>query len=493
MRKQVTSAICILFSSITHGQGVSNLWLMGYDTLLHVQTGRIRIDFSSGIPDISWTVRPMSMAKANALISNTSGDLLFYTNGVYIANANDDTMLNGEDLNPSTYTSQYQEDGLYIAQADFVIPVPGDSNKYYLFHSTIDDGCVSCITYYLYYSIIDMSLDNGNGAVVSKNNILLSNSLVPGMITGCKHANGRDWWIICHQYNSNQFYKFLISPYGISAPFIQSIGSTRIANGQTVFSPNGKSLAYYDFNDDLDIMDFDRCTGDFSNLNHIPINDGAFATGVAYSENSEVLYASSMNYVYQFDLTALNIPASQLTVAVWDSFYSPDPPFASTFYLSQIAPDGKIYIICSNSTVDIHVINNPDTLGMACDVCQHCIHLPTYNAFTIPNYPNYFLGIDSTSAICDSLNSSGSILPCQNFGISIFPNPARDKLYLHFPDRNLKTITVSLQDLIGKQIFRQSKEVGEYLELNISDLVSSVYFLEISSFGFSTTKRFIKN
>ncbi|MEZ5068919.1 MAG: hypothetical protein R2847_10725 [Bacteroidia bacterium] len=33
----------------------------------------------------------------------------------------------------------------------------------------------------------------------------------------------------------------------------------------------------------------------------------------------------------------------------------------------QLAPDGKIYVSTGNGTMHIHVINNPDSAGTACD------------------------------------------------------------------------------------------------------------------------------
>jgi hypothetical protein len=59
-------------------------------------------------------------------------------------------------------------------------------------------------------------------------------------------------------------------------------------------------------------------------------------------------------------------------VATWDGFEE-NGFFATTFYLAQLAPDGKIYINSNNGVSYLHVINNPDSLGLACDVCQHCV------------------------------------------------------------------------------------------------------------------------
>src|SRR6185436_4014720 len=163
-------------------------------------------------------------------------------------------------------------------------------------------------------------------------------------LTASKHANGRDWWLIAHQAGttmqtpSNRYYKYLITPFGISPPDSQDIGSPRLsALGQTVFSPDGKYFASnYAAINGLDVFDFDRCTGNLKLKAHVDIdNEGAGVCGAAFSPNSKVLYVNSINHAYQFDMTATDISASKITVAVWDSFAS---PFAANFFLEQLAP-----------------------------------------------------------------------------------------------------------------------------------------------------------
>ena len=475
-------------------QGINNLWLLGYDTIQNQSTPKVTIDFSGGSPSISSTNRPMEIFGTNALISNTNGNLLFYTNGVYLANANNDTMLNGQGLNPSAYTSNWAS-GLNIPQADLVIPFPGDTTKYYLIHETLDSANI--IPLYLYYSIIDMNLDGGLGGVVSKNNVLNRLPLMFGAVTACKHGNGRDWWVVMHEYaysvDNNGYVKFLITPDGILGPYYQSIGKLRILGlGQVAFSPDGKWYAHYDTGGDLDLMNFDRCIGEFNNLIHISIDDSAYWGGIAFSQDSKKLYVTSDKYIYQYDLNAANISSSQLTVAVWDSFSSPIPLFATTFWLSQLMPDGKIYITTGNGTDYLHVINNPDSLGLACNVCQHCIQLPIYNAFTIPNYPNYFLRADSGS-VCDTLTAIQNVQSGVNQELVVFPNPVSRVLYVkvhkEFEIKMAKVFDAIGQDIPANYSFIKN---GEYLEMNVSGLSPGIYFLELLSDRGRVVKKFVK-
>ncbi len=93
----------------------------------------------------------------------------------------------------------------------------------------------------------------------------------------------------------------------------------------------------------------------------------------------------------------------------------------------------------------MHVINYPDSLGLACDVCQHCIPLPAYHIAGVPNHPNYFLGAEPGS-VCDSLSTAIPFtgLPSANEYV-LFPNPARDKIYIQSGSRmNVHDVTLYL-------------------------------------------------
>jgi hypothetical protein len=414
-------------------QGMNNLWLMGFDSDAGMPWGGTNIDFITGTADIYYQYRAIGFKRASANISNSDGELLFSTNGVFIANASGDTLLNGTGLNPSWYTSQYPG-GHHISQACLILPNPDTEGVYYIFHGTLDDP-VGQFAQYLYLTTIDMNLDGGLGGVVTKNQVLITDILNVGKITAVRHANGRDWWVFCHRQNTNIFHRLLVTPYGVSAPAQQAIGVTRQADiGQVCFSPDGSKFAYYWGDDeDLEIFDFDRCTGLLSNPVHILINDANSMGGVAFSPNSRYLYVSSVEDVYQYDTEAPNITASMVHIAEWDGYYSPGPPFATLFDIAQLAPDGKIYIATGNGTDKLHVINDPDQPGMACDIQQHAITLPTYNTNSLPNHPNYHLG-PVVGSVCDSLDlGTGMAAQQVLLGVQAFPNPSNGHFNLSYP------------------------------------------------------------
>ena len=454
------------------------MWLMGYDNQSGLPYGGTNIDFLSGTANVYYQYRDMSFRMANSNISDFNGNVQFYTNGYYIANSSGDTMQNGTGLNPSQYTSWYP-DGLSIIQANLIIPMPNSANLYYLFHSTLDNLSNSTALQ-LYYSLMDMSLNNGLGEVILKNQVIISDQLSAGKISACKHANGRDWWVTCHKANSNSIYKLLITPYAILGPYIQNIGIIKSSiTGQVAYSQDGQKYAYYDHVHELEIFDFDRCTGIFSNSTHIILGNNSEGGGVAFSPNSQVLYVPSINYVYQFDVTAPNIAATQTIVAVWDTFYSPQPPFATYFYLAQLAPDGKIYLVTGNSTQHLHVINQPDVLGMGCDLQQHSFVLPTLNFNTLPNHPNYFLGADSGS-VCDTIVTTVDVFEPPEIQIKTFPNPSNGIFTLGFPTQNEQGV-LEIYDVLGNLILKENvAQWSQYKRVNIFEVSTGIYLCKIS-------------
>jgi hypothetical protein len=456
MRKIFTVLLFLtVFNALGQNQGINNWWLLGYGSYVGAPNGHTDMNFYTGAPIISSDSIEMDINRTAATISDSLGNLLFYTNGYYIADMTNDTMQNGNNISPTSYYNQFPN-GLTVPQACLILPKPGSLKTYILFHSTLDNAPYYNKAYYLYTSIIDMNLNGGLGGVINKNTILLQDTLNPGKITSCKHANGRDWWIIVQRVNSNTYYKFLLTPTGITGPFPQNIGTPRTwTGGMTSFSTDGKKYAYYytmgNGMGGLDIGDFDRCTGMLNNPIHIAIQTNVdFSGGLAFSPNSRFLYVTNIDSVYQFDMASTNIETSKQIVAVWDGFYSPNPPFATLFEIPQLAPDGKIYISTGNSTFHIHVINSPDSIGLACNLVQHAIQFQYFYFSGQPNHPNYFLGCDTSCTPCLVGLPSGSEL---FHSVKAFPNPTDGAFTLQFPVQSTAGM-LEVYDVMGKLVYK---------------------------------------
>ncbi|NBC09504.1 MAG: PKD domain-containing protein [Bacteroidetes bacterium] len=396
-------------------QKYDNVWLFGRNSSTPEFAGTI-MDFDQSPPELFLQFWDSYFYQTNASICDTAGNLQFYTNGIYVANALHEPMENGDGLNPGAHAEEQGEDGrgYILGQGAIILPVPESDSLYYLLHMdkiAFGEEGVRGSSKHLYYTVINMDANNGLGTVVEKNQILKEGALSRGKVTATRHANGRDWWVIIRQLSTNRYYKFLVSPSGIVEYPSQAIGESIPSPGvgQATFSPDGSKYANLNLvngigtDDYIGIYDFDRCTGMLSNPNVFAYRDSAWSGGVAISPSSRYLYVSSYLRVFQYDLWATDVEASRDTVAEWDGFVE-DGFFATTFYLAQLAPDGKIYINSNNSVSYLHVIEQPDLPGDSCQVCQHCVDLPTKNAFSLPNFPNYRLGPLEGSP-CDTLRA----------------------------------------------------------------------------------------
>ena len=224
------------------------------------------------------------------------------------------------------------------------------------------------------------------------------------------------------------------------------------------------------------------CTGLLSNHYNITYPNGIGIGGAAISPNSQFLYIPAGSYVYQFDLEAGNIAASETTVAVYDSFQVEVVPgvFLNTrFFLAQLAPDGKIYINCPGSPNILHVIHNPNEPGLACNLEQHGVVLPRLNNSSIPNFPNYRLGALEGSP-CDTILTTSTFTPEALSAIYVFPNPARDYLKIKIEGRHFSTGYFHLFNALGQEVLKQVIFVGtEVSQFSLSAFDDGIYFYKI--------------
>jgi len=265
--------ICAVVSSqFVHAQKEANMWYFG---------SLAGVDFNSGSP-VAFGGSAMTQLEGCASISDTSGSTLFYTNGADVWNKNNVQMPNGFGLLGDNNS----------AQAAIIVRAPGSYTIFYIFTTPtwgVGDMC---------YSIVDMSLQGGLGDITIKNTPMFTNSTEK--VTAVQHANGTDIWIVGHEFNTNNFYSFLLTPAGLNpVPVITSTGSIHSGGlgfaGYMKASHNGQKLAYAcTINMNLvELLDFDNSTGIPSNpLSFINITE---AYGLEFSPDDSKLYATEEN------------------------------------------------------------------------------------------------------------------------------------------------------------------------------------------------------
>lgn len=467
-------------------------WLMGGVIEPDSLNSTTVLDFNTSPPSLSLEYEFIGFYLTNSNISDSEGNLLLYSNGVNVYDSNHEVIDNGNDLQSTTsYPLGYSYN-----QSSIFFSYPENPTKYIYFlfdrlnveFNGTPNGAGSPLT----YSIID--LNGGNAVVTEKKALLSTDTSHLGELTGVLHANGRDWWLLAAPtYGSNRFLKFLLTPEGIGLHDKQEVGSNfNPGLGQGAISPDGEWVAYYnwfghipdDSNIGIDLYRFDRCSGQLNDHVQMIYEDEGTFGGAAFSPNGRFLYVSASFFLYQFDLWADDIPASRITVAEWDGFLD-EHGRTTRFFLMKLAPDNKIYISSTaNGSRYMSRIEQPDSLGTACDVQQHSIFLPTYNLWSIPHHPVYRLGAIEGSP-CDTIplvSVSENLLEA-GYGWQMFPNPATASVQLQLNLPNGKTALWQLFNRLGQEVASVALTGQAQTVVPLNGLPSGFYFYRLTIDG----------
>lgn len=323
--------------------------------------GSAGIDFNGGGPQALLN-SAMSQFESVSTVSDSAGNLLFYTDGISVWDSTHSPMPNGFGLLGDTSSSQV-----------LVVPQPGNDSLYYIFTRGPASGPRAA-----HYSIVDMSANGNRGDVISKNISMFD----PGCEGVCavKHANGVDIWIISHEWLSDGFRAFKLTCNGLEPGVTSNVGTFLMGNpakcaGYLQASHSGLKVANTISGQNLvEVFDFDAATGVLS-PNPLQLSFSKPPYGCEFSPNDSKLYVSCQNgfgnHLWQFDLAAGN-PSSILNsrYAV-DSF--PSYPY---FGALQLAPDGSIYmsrVSYVNGYIDR--IEMPDQPGPACSFVDSALFL----------------------------------------------------------------------------------------------------------------------
>lgn len=427
----------------TTAQKEDHKWLFGFNTIspyydengnLDTTWGMTVMDFNQDPPTLRYNIDMFPyITGSNSSVCDSSGKLMFYSNGMQIYSGLsrviiEDTIaygLNWEGRKIENSKGELVLIGSAFIQSALILPMPGKEliyNLFYLLYDKSSPNVGDFHTRYFYRAEIDMSPSSGPGKIFFKDKIIISDSLFVADsmattgLTACRHANGRDWWLVLPAKYHNRFYTYLIDPIGVHFHGIQESGDRfDMGVGQVCFSPDGRKLAAnsaYNFGNNgskIIIFDFDRCAGKITNprSQFIPAGYGV-SNGVAFSPDSRYLYASNDNWIYQYDMYNPDIIGSRQTIATYDGYEYIYPQTVSgdavTLGWLGLAPDGRIYVSSgSSSNRKMGVINYPNEKDGKYDMRQHSLHITTSYGRTMPNYPNYRLGpLDQSS--CDTLS-----------------------------------------------------------------------------------------
>jgi gliding motility-associated-like protein len=297
-----------------------------------------------------------------ATISDSiTGNRLFFSFGGAIFNRNNSAMPNGNNLNGG-------ESG---SQPVVIVPSPQRNGKYYVFTTkgyAFNNG--------LYYSVVDMNLDNGNGDIASgQKNIPVVSTPVVEKLTAVMMCNNRDFYIISHELGSNRFIFVPVTSTGVGSPIFISSGSVipnnaNASRGVIKVSPDKQRLVCVQnlpTNNIVEVFNINHgSTPTLSNPISLFTFGGEF--GASFSTDNSKLYTSTSkdttisgnsavkNQIIQYDLTAGNLRTGRVLFSKIDNL-----PFSVPGYFwfgdMNIAPNGKIYMTFGHNAYLIGLSN----------------------------------------------------------------------------------------------------------------------------------------
>lgn len=306
------------------------------------------IHFTSSGP-VSDTNGKVQTSEGVATISDQNGDLLFYTDGIQVYNANHIQMPNGDSLMGNGSSTQ----------SAIIVPWPFDPDKYFVFTVQQLGGPEG-----LRYSLVDLTLDGGLGDVVSTIKNIPLHTPVREKVAAIAKANGSGYWVVSRSETSDSIFVYEITSTGLNlTPQTFEIGNTVSTFGGTVgylkFSASGDLLASANYSDaSFELFKFNTLTGEVSDPLEIPTTYSPY--GIEFSPNESFVYSGGIfGSIYQYELanwSVDSIVSSELEVGI---------SAGANFGALALGPDSKIYI-ARNGANFLGRIDDPDQAGMAC-------------------------------------------------------------------------------------------------------------------------------
>lgn len=369
----------MLWCLFAYGQEEASNWYFGENA---------GISFNMNTNSVSATFDgQLETREGCASISDTDGNLLFYTDGTTVYNQNHQVMQGGDGLLGDASSTQ----------SALIVPKPNNPDIYYIF--TVGSNLNPTG---LNFSIVDITRNGELGEVVSSNIGLLPQCAekISAVVKDC--STGSTWIITLSNPTGNSvdalntFHAFEVSESGVDDKAVTSNLGMNIEDtrGYLKFSPDGTKLACANVQSGLFLFDFDSQTGIVSNDQRLQIYDliNNKPYGLEFSSDSQFLYVSASNDFFgggatennnpanhtsdllQFNLNVGNIAGSQIILDSRQLFRGG----------LQLGPDGKIYRALSATYQQglpfLGVIEKPNESGLAANYIHNAINLGSNNS-----------------------------------------------------------------------------------------------------------------
>jgi hypothetical protein len=349
-------------------QPVSSLNLEQVWYLTNYSASQVKIDFRSGSPVVSCnsSTGPSNGFEGTAVFTDpTTGELLFYTDGINVFNGKTNKILaNGGGLygNPSA------------SEPALIAPKYGTQNQgFYIITNNTDNATSTSV----YYSEIDLS-QGPDGTVTSKNNLLMTGD--PGeALDLLPNTDGTGYWIVVYD-GAGSIKTYAVDRNGVSTTAV--VSSTGLSGSVYRGSINHSldydtlALAYVSVSSGaggtIAVAPMNRTTGTVGTAT--PVATGDLGFHASFSGDGTKLYyvrgtQGWSGVAYQYDLTQnkeTSLGGSGLAAA-------------------KLAVDGKLYWAGWNRTY-LGVVSSPNASGVSAGFDANGLSLGTCTSgYGVPN------------------------------------------------------------------------------------------------------------
>lgn len=425
----------------------------------HVFDDPLLLQFSNGTMYNFEEDIPVLPYESISTMSDFEGNLMFYSDGERVANANHEIMPGSADtLMNGGYSSH---------NGCIIVPKPGSDSLYYVLYTPNGLGEGPPRNYY--YGIVDMSLNEGLGDLIELNVIFCENSTEGMAVT--QHANGVDYWIIVAPDSENVIKSYLLTEDGISENYTTSDLDVELTGivGIRIAPTNCKAAVTRQFGY-AGVFDFDPATGEFSNPMTIEKDsygacfspDGSklyfFATGNGFTPHKLLQY--SMDYEDNQSLIESEYEIVEDLSAVLD--------LQANHANLQITPYGEIMMTRFHEAV--WLIPYPNLYGDECGLDLSTYILLNGKAASPPRFPETWLNVTGVEGCSGSLSTEIA----QALEIYIYPNPSNGEVFIDLPNQT----EVTLMDMTGKEVMTTSLMNGK---VDLGEIEPGMYLIRAGS------------